>query len=411
MDRHAAIHMHQISAFGHLLIIIGALIDSRPDGNHQVHAQLFQLVHHRLGIGEIARIELPIALRRPMEKINHNHVHRQAAFFVLAHHAKHLVLRLIAQLALPKSHQIPAHHGYTAGDGSVVFQYLRRSVRRSDPVVDLAGALRRPLGDVFTQRHIAHSGVIPQEAISSGRQHERNRRLRIALRQLQCAALQVQEILLILSQAVEALTLIGFKGHLRAPVLAAEHRREQSRLAAERHAEFGKVAAVAHIFSHQLFALAIEESNIAVPVDLRRNAAVDDAHRVWLLLRLFVELIFSLSQARRVLGKVRRRGLVNLRLRLRHRVRIFQCPILAVKAAVARYAHAQAVLAPRLDEYFFGILLPIQPIAGDIHDRHVSPSVFLLYNSRNCFSHSFNARISASASSFCVFHEVTSRIA
>ena len=90
-------------ALPHLVIVLAVRVHGRPDGDHELDAHLFQLTHHACRIGPGLGIELPVALQCPVEVVADDDRERQTAPLVLTRDVEQLVLRAIAQLALPES--------------------------------------------------------------------------------------------------------------------------------------------------------------------------------------------------------------------------------------------------------------------------------------------------------------------
>ena len=76
----------------HLGVVVAVRVHRRPDRDHELDAELSQLVHHRLRIRPFVRVEPPLALVRPVEVVADDHRERQAASLVLAGDLEELVL-------------------------------------------------------------------------------------------------------------------------------------------------------------------------------------------------------------------------------------------------------------------------------------------------------------------------------
>ncbi len=145
---------------------------------------------------------------RPVEEIRYDHIHGDASLLVASRHLKKLLLRLIAKLALPESEAVFRHHRDLARDIRVCLLNLCRSISRRDPVVELFGGLRHPLGNIFAECNLPDRRVVPQHAIAFARHKERNTRLGIPLGKFHDASLQVKERLLILAHSEQLLAVI-----------------------------------------------------------------------------------------------------------------------------------------------------------------------------------------------------------
>ena len=85
-------------------------------------------MRRRVGPGH--GIELPVAHLRPVEEVDDDDGERQAAALVLAGHRQQLVLRVIAQLALPEAGCPLGQQWSVAGGVNVVPQDAGERVRR-----------------------------------------------------------------------------------------------------------------------------------------------------------------------------------------------------------------------------------------------------------------------------------------
>ena len=176
-NREAALDIDEQAALAHLCIVRALVVDGRPDRDHQLDAHLLQLADHRVRVWPVLRVEAPLALERPVEEVDDDDGDRQAAALVLARHLQKLLLRLVAQLALPEAHRPVRHHRDGAGHGRVRFLDLRRGVARGDPVVDDLCGNRAPRRHVRAEGDRADARVVPQEAVAERGEHERDARL------------------------------------------------------------------------------------------------------------------------------------------------------------------------------------------------------------------------------------------
>ena len=170
--------------FAHLFKVFALFIHRRPDRDHAADAVFFELAHHGGGVGPVDGVELPLALARPMEKVDDDHVQRDAAAVVFARHFQHLFLRAVAQLALPQPRGVFGEGGRAADEGGVVGEDVFGRFVGGHPVIALPRGRRVPLGEVGSEVHPAHGGAVPQKAVPQRREGEGHRTLRIALGKL-----------------------------------------------------------------------------------------------------------------------------------------------------------------------------------------------------------------------------------
>ena len=142
-----------------------------------------------------------------MEKVCYNDINLQSTAMIFPCHLKQLLLRLIAQLALPEAKSVLRHHRHLSGRICIGLLDLCRGISRCDPVVHLLRGFGNPLGHIFAKGHAADRRIVPQKSITVAGKCKRDTCLRIAMCQLQCTALDIQIRLLILAHSVELLTL------------------------------------------------------------------------------------------------------------------------------------------------------------------------------------------------------------
>jgi hypothetical protein len=82
---------------------LGGRRHCRPDRDHGLDAHGVEFAHHAGRIGPSLGVEAPLALARPVEEVDDNAGERQVAALVLAGDGQKLVLRPVAQLALPEA--------------------------------------------------------------------------------------------------------------------------------------------------------------------------------------------------------------------------------------------------------------------------------------------------------------------
>src|SRR4051812_41019599 len=89
----------------------------------------------RTWVRPIRRVELPLSLLRPVEKVNDDEVDGQTPSFVFSSHFKQLLLRLVSKLALPETKTVLGHHrNFTRCLGISLFNLCGR-VAHHNPVV------------------------------------------------------------------------------------------------------------------------------------------------------------------------------------------------------------------------------------------------------------------------------------
>ena len=79
----------------------------------------------------------------------------------------------------------------------------------NDVVIDAAGGFHHPAGHVLAQLHAPDAGVVPQEAVAQAGDIEGDADLGVALLQVDHAALVIQQAVLVLAQAKDALAGLG----------------------------------------------------------------------------------------------------------------------------------------------------------------------------------------------------------
>ena len=269
-DPHLAIHaplvVDQQAELRHLGVVLAGRVDRGPDRDHQLHAELVQLLDHGLGVGPLLGVELPVPLQRPVEVVDDDHRQRQPAPLVLARDAEQLILGLVAQLALPEAGRPLRQHRRAAGRLAVLAQDARGSGCGRDPVVPLPAGFGDPPGDGPAQLDTADAGVVPQQAVAPAGDQERDRHLGVALRQLDDGALLVEPAVLVLAQAVEALVVMRLEQHLEVVGAAAVGLVAPGRRAGEVRGGLGQ----------QLDAVRAQEVQLAGRGDLGHQPAVGD---------------------------------------------------------------------------------------------------------------------------------------
>ena len=276
-DRIPPVHTNQQALLLHLPEVLAPVVDRRPDRNHQLDPHLFQLCDHGVGIRPVDRVKLPFSLQRPVEEIHDDDRDGQSALLILPCDLQKLFLRLVAQLALPEAHRVVRHHRHGAGDGRVCLLDHGGRIPRGDPVVHLLRRLRLPCRDVLPEVYAPHRRVIPQEAVAKGRNHERDTRLGIAVRQLQVHSLQVQVRLLVLAHTVDLLGRIRDKTDLQRIFIAAGKRPELPRVNPQgTRRRSVHVIFIPEILLQQKFPLLVAVFNLTDIVDNGSDLSVGD---------------------------------------------------------------------------------------------------------------------------------------
>ena len=91
----AAVGADQVSGFEHGGVVGGALVDGRPDRDHELDVHGLQLRDHGGGVGPVDGVELPFALERPVEEIGDDDVEGEVARAVFPRDVQELVLGLV----------------------------------------------------------------------------------------------------------------------------------------------------------------------------------------------------------------------------------------------------------------------------------------------------------------------------
>ena len=164
--RRAALRADQQSLLHHGRKILALPVDTRPHGNHDLDSHRVQLVDHRFRIRPVRLVEFPVSLHRPMEEVDDDLIDFDAFLLILAGDGQHLVLRAVAQLALPQSHSVLREHRRPAHHICVLLQDLLRRVRHRDPVVHLLSRPRDPLSVDLAERDLPDRRIVPQHAVT-----------------------------------------------------------------------------------------------------------------------------------------------------------------------------------------------------------------------------------------------------
>ncbi len=171
---HAGIAFYQKSLLLHLLVILTAPVHLRPDGYHHPDTHILYLPDHRRRIREIFLVKTPVTAPGPMVVIDHQHIYRNLTLLVFPGNLQHLLLIVIAQLALPEAQTVLRHHRRPARHGRIGLLDLCRRVSRRDPVIQLPGIFRDPFRSVAAEMHLAYGRIMPQKAIPQAGNIERN---------------------------------------------------------------------------------------------------------------------------------------------------------------------------------------------------------------------------------------------
>ena len=214
-----------------------------------------------------------------MEKVDDDDVQRDAAAVILARDGEHLLLRAVAELALPEPQRVLGEFGRPSDKRGIRFHDLLGRISDRQPAIALFQALRMPLGHVLAEHRSADRGIVPEEPVPARREQERHADLRVALSQLEGATLQVEIGLLILPHAVQLLPVRALKAQ-RESIIAPDRRA----VFARHHAERGRVRRVVFVTAVILLengsAVAVKP-DLTEAADLRAQPAVCNARFVF----------------------------------------------------------------------------------------------------------------------------------
>ena len=143
-----------------------------------------KLVHHGLRIRPVCFVEFPVSLQRPVEKVDNDLVNLNAFLLVLSCYRKHLFLGTVAQLALPKAHQFLRKLSGTACHRRIIFKNLPWIFPGRDPIIHLFCRSGDPFIVIVPERDPSYRRIVPQKAITKGRNGKRNADLGIAVGKL-----------------------------------------------------------------------------------------------------------------------------------------------------------------------------------------------------------------------------------
>ena len=163
----AALGAHQQIAALQLSVVFAVGIHRRPDGDHHLDAKLLQFAHHGRRVGPVGGVELPFPHLRPMQIVDHDDRHGQAAAFVLAGHGQQLVLRPVAQLALPKTGGPGRQHWDVSREVGVTLHDAGAAFAGQDHVVDEPRGLGDPPGLRTPQLDAADGGIVPEQSVAA----------------------------------------------------------------------------------------------------------------------------------------------------------------------------------------------------------------------------------------------------
>ena len=322
----AALGADQKPQLRHRVEVLALAVHGRPHGHHHLDAHLMQLVDHRLHIRPVRLVKLPVALQRPVEEINHDAVNLDALRLVPARYLQDLILRAVAEFALPQTHQIFRKMRRSSTHARVRRQNFLRRVRHGDPIVHLLRRARVPLRDVLAERHAADRGVVPEHAVAERRHHERNADLGVALRELERAPLQIEVRLLVLPHAVDLLAVVALEKHLKFIFTAAGNTLPLAVYDFQAAALTGERAAVA--------AVVLAQDQLVIPVERQYTRKIH---------RRFHAPVHDLRARISVLRTANRHD----RCRRRNIFRERPCHIGNLR--LHRRPYAQGVLSPALD--------------------------------------------------------------
>ena len=249
--------MSVFSSYKHVAVVhftpvfaLGA--DCRPDGYNRLDVHFLELVAHGLRVGPVLGVKLEVALLCPVEEVDDDSVNRDTAALVLSCDFQEYVLRLIAALALPEAGSPLGHHWAVACKIGIGCHDILGGVSYEYDKVRLISAVRYPHGVVKGGFASTGSGVVPKEAVAERGVVNGDYRLRVVVNKLSGRSLTVKGVLLLLTESVNVLAVVGVEGEPDTVVVA---------LCVE-----VSHAVVAVIFSAEyLFALA-EEGEFSAPI-------------------------------------------------------------------------------------------------------------------------------------------------
>ena len=332
---------HQIAVFGHEGIIAAAFIHRRPYGHHRFHAHIVQFLHHGVRVGPVPGFKAEVALQRPMEKVDHDGIQRQAPALMLPGHVQQFLLRAVAQLALPVAKAVFRHHGRAARRQRILGFDLGGRISGGDEVVQLHGAFGVPFRHVGGESHGADGGIVPQKAIAPAGHEKRHAGLTVAVRQFQRRALFVQLAVLILTHAENFFIVIGLEPGGQFHLVGAHDGLEFPALQIQRKRVPVEPVPIAPELGGQFFALLIQEAEPAFRVQFRGDLSVPQPG----IGALLVVLGVFFSAIPRVGGI---HGLIG-DLRIGFPYRLHQGPIVAVHLRESGHPHPQGIFAPWFD--------------------------------------------------------------
>ena len=162
----AAFAANEISLFQHFRVIFRFFINSGPHRYHEFNAHVVQLCDHSFRVWPVSRIKAPITLLEPVEIIHYDHINGQATPLILPCDLQKLVLRLIAEFALPEAKPIFRHHRHGSGHSRIALHDLLWAVSSNDPIVENIRRIGFKARQVLSKYRTANRRVVPQQAIS-----------------------------------------------------------------------------------------------------------------------------------------------------------------------------------------------------------------------------------------------------
>ena len=350
---------HQVALLAHGAEVLAALVHRGPHGHHRLNAHIPQFLHHALGVGPFVGLKLVVALHRPVEEVDDDHIHGQAPALVLPGHGEDFLLGAVAQLALPVAHAELGHHGGASGGGGILALNLGGGVPGGDEVVQLAGAAGLPLGHVGAKGGRADGGVVPQKAVAPAGHEEGHAGLAVAVGQLQGGTLLVQVPVLILAHAEDLLVVIGLEAGGQLVGVAAHGVLHFPRSHPQRHAVAVHAVAGAPVFLGEHLSPLIAEADPALVVHMGRNLPIGQGGHLGRLMVLgpLLPLVPGIGHVDGFKGD----GAV------RFGNRLGEGPVVCVHHGVCGHADAKAVLPPGLNPYLCVSLGNDQPAAVLFH--------------------------------------------
>lgn len=216
----------------------------------------------------------------PVKEVANNNIQRDIPALILPRHIQQLLLIPIPQLTLPEPKPILRHHRHIPSDSGIRLLNLRRPIPSNNPIIQCLGRVRLKAHRIRPQHSPPYPRVIPQQPVPQRRQRKRHTRLRVAVRELNVPALEIQPGLLVLAHAEDLLARVErLKPHREVEVASSRDWAELARFDFQ-GAAFGVcwVASVPGVLFQELFVgLGVVDGQFAAFGHYRADFAVGDA--------------------------------------------------------------------------------------------------------------------------------------